>query len=203
MIDPAIWMPLEQELGRWERHGKRAVFWLRDDDTVQPTGPLDHLLDLAQRHAIALTLAVIPKETGRALARRLDRSALVSVAVHGWSHENHAPAGEKKQELGGHRAIDIVLDELRSGAVHLSNLHGDRFVSILVPPWNRIDAPLLPYLPKIGYTGMSVFGPEKPSPIRSVNTHVDLIDWKSTRGGARSGSACPGDRHTAGAQFRH
>ena len=86
-------------------------------------------------------------------------------------------------ELGGHRAIDIILDELRAGASHLANLHGDRFVSLLVPPWNRIDPPLLAHLPKIGYTGVSVFGPEKPSPLRSVNTHVDLIDWKSTRGG--------------------
>lgn len=183
MIDLAIWMPLELELGRWERRGKRAVFWLRDDDTVEPTAPLDHLLDLAHRHAVPLMLAVIPKETGRALVRRLGSSAKISVAVHGWSHENHASAGEKKQELGSHRAMDVVLDELRAGAVHLSNLHGDGFVSILVPPWNRIDARLLPHLAKIGYTGVSVFGPEKPSPIRSVNTHVDLIDWKSTRGG--------------------
>lgn len=176
-------MPLELELERWERRGKSAVFWLRDDDAVEPTGQLDRLLDLAHRHAIPLTLAVIPKATGTALVRRLDRAAQVSVAVHGWSHENHAPAGEKKQELGGHRAVDVVLEELRAGALRLANLHGERFVSMLVPPWNRIDPALLPHLPEIGYTGVSVFGPEHPSPIRSVNTHVDLIDWKLTRGG--------------------
>jgi hypothetical protein len=29
---------------------------------------------------------------------------------------------------------------------------------------------------------MSVFGPEKPSALRLVNTHVDLMDWHGMRG---------------------
>ena len=183
MTDSAIWLPVEQELDRWRRRGEQAVFWLRDDDAVDPSAPLDRLLDATQRHAVPLTLAVIPHETGQALVRRLGTAPHVSVAVHGWSHENHAPAGEKKQELGRHRAADVVLGQLRAGAAHLSRLHGDRFAAVLVPPWNRIEAALLSYLPGIGYSGLSVFGPEQPSAIRTVNTHVDLIDWKLTRGG--------------------
>lgn len=183
MSDADPWLPLELELKRWMQRGGRATFWLRDDDAVEPTGALDRLLDLTGRHAVPLTLAVIPERTGAALARRLDRGPETLVAQHGWSHRNHAPAGEKTQELGPHRPAEAVLAELRSGLRHLSGLHGARFVPLLVPPWNRIDAALLPRLGGVGLTALSTFGPERPGPIRSLNAHVDLIDWKGTRGG--------------------
>lgn len=161
----------------------QARFWLRDDDAVIRTAALDRLLDLSRALAVPVTLAVIPKETGPALARRLDNAAGVSIAVHGWSHENHAPPGEKKQELGMHRGADAVLKELRAGTAHLSSLYGVRFTGLLVPPWNRIDARLYPHLPGLGFTGLSTFGPEHDLPVPAINTHVDLIDWKGTRGG--------------------
>ena len=121
--DADIWRPLVAELDRWEQHGMQARFWLRDDDAVIRTAALDRLLDLSRALAVPVTLAVIPKETGPALARRLDNAAGVSIAVHGWSHENHAPPGEKKQELGMHRGADAVLKELRAGTAHLSSLY--------------------------------------------------------------------------------
>lgn len=178
-----LWLPLGLELNRWAQRGRRATFWLRDDDAVEPTGQLDRLLDLTSRFAVPLTLAVIPERTGAALARRLDHSPETLVALHGWSHRNHAPASEKKQELGPHRPADVVLAELRSGVRLLSRLHGERFVPLLVPPWNRIDPALISHLRGIGLSALSVFGPEKPGPILSINSHVDLIDWKGTRGG--------------------
>lgn len=183
MSDADPWLPLELELARWMQRGRRATFWLRDDDAVEPTGALDRMLALTGRHAVPLTLAVIPEPTGAALARRLDRSPETLVAQHGWSHRNHAPAGEKSQELGPHRAAEVMLAELRSGLRHLSGLHGARFLPLLVPPWNRIDAALLPRLSGTGLAALSTFGPERPGPIRTLNTHVDLIDWKGTRGG--------------------
>lgn len=183
MTETEIWRPLQAELDRWQQRGERAVFWLRDDDAVEPSVALDHLLDLTGRFAIPVTLAVIPEKTDAPLARCLDQSPQALVAVHGWSHENHAGIGEKKQELGRHRDSDIVLEEIRSGVQRLSRLHGERFVAMLVPPWNRIDAALLPHLGGVGISALSVFGPEQPGSVRSVNTHVDLIDWKSTRGG--------------------
>ena len=183
MTDTDIWKPLVAELDRWKRHGKQAQFWLRDDDAVVPTKALDQLLDLSGRFAIPICLAVIPKETGGALARRLQDLSDVSVALHGWSHENHAPADEKKQELGLHRGADIVLSELRCGTAHLATLYRQQFSGILVPPWNRIDKRLVTHLPGLGLSGLSTFGPEQMLPIPAINTHVDLIDWKGTRGG--------------------
>ena len=59
---------------------------------------------------------------------------------------------------------------------------------MLVPPWNRIADDLVGSLPAIGFTGLSTFGHEKPAAIQMINTHVDLIDWKGTRGGRAADS---------------
>lgn len=158
-----------------------ARFWLRDDDAVEPTPALDHLLGLSAEHQIPLTLAVIPAFTGTALATTLRPLERVGVAVHGWSHRSYAEPGQKNQELGPHRPPEVVLEELRRGFSHLSTLYGAQFVPVLVPPWNRIDARLLPQLGALGFRALSVFGPETASPIRQINTHVDLIDWRGSR----------------------
>ncbi len=174
---------LDRELDRWQQAGKIAYFWLRDDDAIEPTTPLDRLLELSGTFSVPLTLAVIPARTGEALGDRLQREPLCSVAVHGWSHRNYANADEKKQELGRHRPAEDVLGELKQGFDLLSHLHGERFIPMLIPPWNRIDAALVPHLTGLGYRALSVYGPEKPSALPLVNTHVDVMDWHGTRGG--------------------
>lgn len=168
-------------LERLAESGDRVRLWLRDDDAVDPTPALDRLLALSARYAVPVTLAVIPENTGDALAKRLETVAQARVAVHGWSHRNHAMDGEKKQELDGHRPAEAVHAELKAGFEKLAVLHPARFTPMLVPPWNRI-APTL--MPVPGYEALSVFGPEKPgSLMRVVNTHVDVMDWHGTRGG--------------------
>ncbi|WP_275784494.1 polysaccharide deacetylase family protein [Pararhizobium gei] len=174
---------LTKELDRWADAGKVAHFWLRDDDATEPSAPLDQLLNVTGRYSVPVTLAIIPAHTGNALARRLEEEGSTSVAVHGWSHDNHAGAGEKKQELGAHRPAPEVMDELKRGFDYLLYLHGKRFVPLLVPPWNRIDAALLPHLADAGFKALSVYGSEKPSPVPLVNCHVDVMDWHGTRGG--------------------
>lgn len=160
--------------------GEPVTFWLRDDDAIAPTPALDRLLDIAAR--VPLTLAVIPAGTGLPLADRLAGAPGVSVALHGWGHANHATGGEKKQELGRHRAAPVVLAELAQGHAKLRALHGARYVPVLVPPWNRIDGSLLAALPGIGIAALSVFGPARPAALPVVNTHVDLMDWHGTGG---------------------
>lgn len=184
MIAKSVWTPLLAELDRFEAAGRIAPFWLRDDDAVEPGPALDHLLELSARHALPLTLAVIPQHTGAALVDRLQTAPLVNVAVHGWSHSNHAGPARKKCELGLDRPMEVVLGELQAGHDHLLKLYGEKFVAMLVPPWNRIDPALIPRLAFIGFSALSVFGPEKPADnIKLVNTHVDLIDWHGSRGG--------------------
>ncbi|WP_102108698.1 polysaccharide deacetylase family protein [Oceaniglobus roseus] len=172
--------------------GRPLTFWLRDDDAVDPTPALDRLIGLTEAHGIPCLLAVIPERTGPALAARLDAAPTMSVALHGWAHESHAPAGEKKRELGDDRPLADTLGELEEGRDRLSELHGTRALPIVVPPWNRIGPQVEARLAALGFSALSVFGPERPGPIRRINTHADLIDWRGTRGG-RSDAAMTAD----------
>jgi hypothetical protein len=58
---------------------------------------------------------------------------------------------------------------------------------LLVPPWNRIDAALLPSLAGLGFTALSTFGRAGPAPIGVLNTHVDLMGWHNGRKGKDHG----------------
>jgi hypothetical protein len=181
------WQKLSDELSRWQEAGRVADLWLRDDDAVEPTAALDRLVVASAGAAIPLTLAVIPARVERSLAERVAGEPAVTAAVHGWAHANHAPANEKKQELGPHRAADVVLAELNDARIIVDSLFGTAALPMLVPPWNRIDPVLLTSLASVGFTAVSGFGRAKPASIRMVNTHVDLIDWHGGRGGKDHG----------------
>jgi hypothetical protein len=169
-------------LDRYADAGRTAHVWLRDDDAIEPTAALDRLLSLTSAYGVPATLAVIPAATGPALSDTLSHVQDVDVVVHGWSHANHAGSGSKKAELGAERPAATVLWELGQGFRQLSQAHGARFQPVLVPPWNRVDAGLLPHLSDLGFRALSVFGPEKPGPMPLINTHVDVMDWHGTRG---------------------
>jgi len=81
------------------------------------------------------------------------------------------------------RPVELVEQQLRQGFQKLTDLHGRHFFSMLVPPWNRIDPAVVALLPALGYSALSTFGPEKPTAVPMLNTHVDVIDWHGTRGG--------------------
>jgi hypothetical protein len=134
---------------------------------------------------VRLALAIVPANATPALAERLARAPGVDLLQHGYAHTNHAPAPDKKMELGLHRPSMFVLGELGTGRMALERLFGGRVLPVLVPPWNRIAAALVPALPEVGYCGLSTFGPRgrahPVSGLLQVNAHVDLIDWKSRR----------------------
>jgi hypothetical protein len=182
MTPDHVWQPLVEELARLQRSGRKAEFWLRDDDAEDPTPALDRLLGLTGEFAAPVTLAVIPALTDKKLVARLDEAPHATVAIHGWAHRNHAPEGQKKQELGLHRPRQAVLDDLARGLSHITGLHGARAVPMLVPPWNRIDAGLISDLGPTGFTALSVYGPPKPASLAVINSNVDIMDWHGTRG---------------------
>jgi peptidoglycan/xylan/chitin deacetylase (PgdA/CDA1 family) len=179
------WEAFTDSLERWRRSGRRPVFWLRDDDAVLPGAALDRLLGMAGRFEVPVALAVIPAHAGTALARRVADERLATVVVHGWSHENHAFPGQKKQELGLQREAAAVIDEVAQALRRIEALFPGRSAPVLVPPWNRIDPALIHDVARIGYRALSVFGMPKPGPLPVINTTVDLIDWHGTRGSRR------------------
>lgn len=172
-----------KELDSLAEAGKTINLWLRDDDAVDVTPPLERLLTLTEAHGVPLTLAVIPEKTGFSLAQHLTGYPKVTVAVHGWSHLSFSKPPAKTQELGDERPLPVVLNEVQAGLQKLKALHGVRFQPVMVPPWNRISSKITEQLPKLGYEALSVFGREKDAALPLVNTHVDIIDWKGSRGG--------------------
>lgn len=176
---------LVAELDACADAGQRISFWLRDDDAVSVTQPLERLLGLAGQWDVPTVLAVIPIAAEAELAVRLRDVPNARIALHGYAHRNHALAGEKKQELGAHRPTATVLDELGRGRDRLGELFADQAVPMLVPPWNRIAADLLPHLPGLGLRYLSTFGPEPPhhpvAKLVQLDCQLDIMDWRARR----------------------
>ncbi len=180
------WDWLRRELDRWGDGGQSAQFWWRDDDAVEPRAELERLLQLSESSASALSLAVIPAQLEAGLADCLQPYPLVSVMQHGYSHLNHAAPGELKLELGGNRDSGQLLRDLRRGYRIMDRGFGERFVPVLVPPWNRIDEGLAQCLADIGFIGISTMRVRRErSPaagLLQVNTHLDPVNWRHRRG---------------------
>ena len=180
------WQALDEEIARWRDAGRTAELWWRDDDAADATASLDRLLDLHRMTSAQLALAVVPANATTTLAARLADEPGVDLLQHGYAHTNHAPATDKKCELGPHRPAMLVLGELATGWLALERLFGDRPLPVLVPPWNRIAPALVPALPEIGFRGLSTFGhrprAEAVKGLQHVNAHLDLVDWKGSRG---------------------
>ena len=193
MTEELIWQHFKDELARLSGGGETLDLWLRDDDAVVPSAALDRLLTLTAGFGVPSTIAVIPKRSGAALARYLGAADLAAPVIHGWSHDNHAPAGQKKQELGSHRPLGTILEDLSTGLAVMRGLYGEKLVPMLVPPWNRIDAAVVPHLAALGFSALSTYGePSFAAYLPIINTHVDIIDWQGSRG-CRSHAALAGD----------
>jgi len=187
------WADLTRELDAWAAAGRTATVWWRDDDAVEPTPAFERLLGLAARHAVPLALAVIPARASGALAARIAAAGTALTPLqHGFAHRNHAPAAEKKIELGGHRPLAVVCEELARGRARLAGLFDAGAGAVLVPPWNRIDAGLIAHLPALGFTALSTYGPRDAAGadgLARVNCHLDLMRWEAPRGFAGEAAA--------------
>jgi len=180
----AGWNELASEISRWRDAGRSIEFWWRDDDATQPTGALERLLHLADRLEVPLALAVIPAQADPALFAALPAEA--DVLQHGADHSNRAASGEKKSEYPASEAMDVALARLADARQRLGELAGARSLGVLAPPWNRIAASLLPRLASCGFRGLSRYGARgsrQAAPgVTQINTHIDIIDWKGSRG---------------------
>lgn len=174
--------PLLDELDAWSRAGAAAALWWRDDDACAPSQALERLTRLGADHGVACGLAVIPARAGAPLRDEVLAAPGLFALQHGYAHVNHAPSGSGAWELGPHRPMDAVLADLRAGKDALCSLLGQRFVPVVVPPWNRIDPKLLAHLPGLGFCGVSAShrsdGPPVPPGFRRADAHCDLLTWK-------------------------
>ncbi len=176
-LQPPGWDDLERELDLWQSRGRKAVFWWRDDDARTEGAALDQLIDLSDRLRMPLALAVIPVGVEPSLERRLAGAKRVRVLQHGWDHTDHAPPGRPKSELSVTRAPTEVQAQLEDGRRRLAALFGDRFVPVLVPPFNEMSHHLADAVRRAGYDKVSVYGDYPGLPLASRNIHLDIIDW--------------------------
>lgn len=185
----ASWRKLDAALDA--RRGRPVSFWWRDDDAVDATPALARLFATVAGRPLAL--AVIPAQASQGLADAVRAAPAVTVLQHGWSHADHAPAGTRKAELGPHRPFGAIAAELAAGRARLTGLFGDRFLPLLVPPWNRIAPDLLPLLRPLGFVGWSADRPRADaSPLPALHAGIDPIDWRA--GGGFAGEAVVLDR---------
>lgn len=179
--DEPAWQALHDELRRWERAGRTATFWWRDDDAACPTAALRHLLAIAGEHP--LVLAVVPANATAELADLLRAYPAVTVWQHGWSHTNYTPDGQPDAELGDDRPVARMVRELADGKARLEGLFAAQFAPVLVPPWNRMTAQLVRHLPEIGITGLSLGAGRhlalRHDTVRTGHAQIDLSDWTS------------------------
>ncbi len=179
------WTPLQQEFDLWEKQDLRLPFWWRDDDAVTVTPQLEQLVDLSAQSSVPVHLAIIPKDADESLAAYLPQTRLIPV-VHGWAHANHAPASEKKSEFRLHRPMQEMIADAQTGMTRLQDLFGGQLRPMFVPPWNRIASEIAQELPGLGFRVLSTATPRKSrfaAPgLERVNTHLDPIDWRGTRG---------------------
>lgn len=182
--DRASWDELQAELDAWQQTGRQATFWWRDDDATRRTPPLDRLLGLGAEADVPLALAVIPRDVDDSLAGALGGRPDVAVLQHGFAHANHAPGEDRQEEYGPHRPRDVMLDEIARGWRRLEPF--PTRLPVMVAPWNRMDAALIPDLPAAGLAAVSTLGPRDaavPAPgIRRTNVHVDIVDWQGGGG---------------------
>lgn len=178
------WQALAEEIAKWRDAGRTLELWWRDDDAARPDPALERLLALSVRSRVPVALAVVPLSADRALLAGL--GANVSVLQHGADHANRAAPGEKKTEFSAAEPAQAALERLAVARRRLEAHTPDRFVPVLAPPWNRLPEPLVARLAGAGFIGLSRYGARasaEPSPgVRQVNTHADIIAWKSGRG---------------------
>lgn len=170
-------------LDRRAEQSRSLALWWRDDDLECPSPELSVCLETLSEAGIAAAFAAIPSRLTSAAVEALAGTGS-ALFVHGWTHTNHAPAGEKKCEFGTTRKRAERLAEIARGWERLREVGGNGATACFVPPWNRIGEDLLPELSSAGIVALSGFAsPKRPAPAAAVprlDTHVDLIDWRGT-----------------------
>jgi hypothetical protein len=170
------WTPLDRTLAARTRP---LPMWWRDDDAADWSPALARLLALAQKHNVPLAVAAVPAALTPAAREQLVAAPKVTLLVHGHAHVNHAPAGEKKAEFGPHRPLAAMRADLVAARRLLPEA-----APVFVPPWNRIDPAAAAALPELGFTGISTHSRHRLAvpDLTQVNTQVDPVDWRGTRG---------------------
>ena len=188
MADDPVWRPLHAELERWTQAGRVADLWLRDDDAVRADRCAR---PPARSHRPPCDPGHVGGDPGACRRAACGAAcpgapASPSQCTAGRTRTTRRPARRNRSLERIARPASCSPNWSRAKAV-IDRLFAGQAAPVLVPPWNRIDAALLPALAETGFAALSVFGRAKPATIPIVNTHVDIIDWHGGRSGKDHG----------------
>lgn len=154
-------------------------FFFRDDDAGWSDDTLWALLDVFDRAAAPIDLAVIPdalNDTNTLVlnARRNASEHSLGLHQHGSAHRNHQTQG-RKCEFGDARSFVAQFADIQSGQAQLAQ-RLDRVDSIFTPPWNRCNADTTFALHALGFNALSRdFGA---TPTQSLLPEIAIhVDW--------------------------
>ena len=179
------WSPLTTEMSRWRAEGRTIPIWWRDDDAVAVTPELEQLQNLSVITGVPVHLAVIPAGAKSDLATFTAERPNLLPLVHGWSHTNNAPHGEKKAEFSVSLDPEDMARDCKTGLTTMRSLFGDAMWPVFVPPWNRAPDTLISRLADLGFTAISTFKPRNATHaapgLQRINTHLDPINWRQDK----------------------
>jgi ubiquinone/menaquinone biosynthesis C-methylase UbiE len=146
---------LMSEVARWSSSEPLPELIWRDDDVTRLVPSLERFILLSDRRSVPIAFAAIPTQLTSGAAQAIRASKHCRVAMHGFTHLNHAPAGLPESEYPEGRAQADVLAELRNGRRLIKEKARERCLNMFVPPWGRFDPSYNPLLARAGIVGFS------------------------------------------------
>jgi hypothetical protein len=124
-----------------DARGEPVTCFVRDDDGGWADDRLFAMLDVFERHAMPIDVAVIPDALEPDLAGRLSARARAGGCLHlhqhGRAHVNHEPPERRKCEFGAARSFAELHADIARGWDRLVALLGETAEPVFTPPWNR------------------------------------------------------------------
>jgi hypothetical protein len=150
--------PLHAAIEEWKNAWGTAPFFLRDDDAARVTPRLQRLLGICRETKVQVMLSVIPGRLQPDLIEAMMDCEHAVPVQHGYQHESHSTVEGVKSEFPDEEALELQLDRTKKGFDGMAAAFGDRFMPILVPPWNNISQQLAANLADTGIAGLSCSG---------------------------------------------
>lgn len=153
---------------------KPKLLWIRVDDVGIYSNNFSKLVNLFVKYDLPVVYAVIPSKLEQQTICLISKLKNFVISQHGYSHKNYSL--EYQCELADNRDIKKVLTEMKKGKKLLQQTFGNKFYSLLTPPFNKIDIKCAKFLEK-EYDCISIFANSSTSFKKDFNPNVDIINW--------------------------
>ena len=170
-----------------ENRREPIKIFFRNDDAGIESARLFKLLDVCEKYAMPLDLAVIPKAVSVKFANKLRgriaaQPSLFAIHQHGYAHLNHETEN-RKCEFGAARNKAQQFRDIADGQKILSIFFDELPQPIFTPPWNRCTLETGEVLRELGFKILSRESKAKPLQIEHLEEIPVSIDWFAKRKG--------------------